>query len=165
MSIRLLEKLRRKRPSPLLKGNPNTWACGIVYAIGSTNFLFDKSQDLHMSASDLAAHFGISKSTAGNKAGEIYKYFNMSQFDPDWTLPSKLISNPYVWMFESRDGFVFDARNASYEIQKELFDAGMIPFIPSIQNDDIDKYEQKVIDKQVKSKPSKEINGQIKFED
>ena len=27
---RLTEKLARKRPSPLVSGKPNTWACGIV---------------------------------------------------------------------------------------------------------------------------------------
>ena len=29
-----------KRPSPLTTGNVKTWACGIVYALGSANFLF-----------------------------------------------------------------------------------------------------------------------------
>jgi Domain of unknown function (DUF6398) len=36
--------LCRQRPSPLATGHPQTWACGIVYAVGSVNFLFDKSQ-------------------------------------------------------------------------------------------------------------------------
>jgi len=36
--------LCRKRPSPLVKGKANTWACGIVHAIGMVNFLFDASQ-------------------------------------------------------------------------------------------------------------------------
>lgn len=31
---RLTEKLARKRPSPLVSGKPNTWACGIVRTIG-----------------------------------------------------------------------------------------------------------------------------------
>ena len=131
MSLRLLEKLRRKRPSPLLKGRVNTWACGIVHAIGSTNFLFDKSQTPHMRASDIASYFGISQSTAGNKAGEIYKLVKMSPLDPDWTLPSKLADNPLVWMIESNDGFIFDARTAPREIQERLFAAGIIPFIPT----------------------------------
>ncbi len=30
--------LARKRPSPLLSRNLNTWACGIVYAIASLTF-------------------------------------------------------------------------------------------------------------------------------
>jgi len=36
---RLTAKLCRKRPSPLATGKANTWACGIVYALGRVNFL------------------------------------------------------------------------------------------------------------------------------
>ena len=32
---RLTEKLARKRPSPLVSGKPNTWACGIVSEFSS----------------------------------------------------------------------------------------------------------------------------------
>ena len=51
--------LCRKRPSPLLSGRVSSWACGIVYALGFVNFLFDKTQDPHMSAADLCAAFGV----------------------------------------------------------------------------------------------------------
>lgn len=40
--------LCRKRPSPLLlKGKENSWAAGIVHAVGMVNFLFDKTQSPH----------------------------------------------------------------------------------------------------------------------
>lgn len=35
---KLTEKLARKRPSPLVSGKPQTWACGIVRTIGWVNF-------------------------------------------------------------------------------------------------------------------------------
>ena len=40
---KLAAALARKRPSPLERGKPEVWACGIVHALGSANFLFDKS--------------------------------------------------------------------------------------------------------------------------
>lgn len=55
--------LCRKRPSPLMSGGVNSWACGIVYALGFVNFLFDKSQDPHTSSAELCEWFGVSKST------------------------------------------------------------------------------------------------------
>jgi hypothetical protein len=131
MSLALLEKLCRKRPSPLIKGKPNTWAASIIYAVGSTNFLFDKSQTPHIRASELAEKFGLSQSTAGNKAGEICKIFDITRFDPEWTLPSNYENNPFIWMFQSDNGFVFDARRIPREDQEVLFNAGMIPFIPA----------------------------------
>jgi hypothetical protein len=161
MSVRLLEKLRRKRPSPLLSGRANTWACGIVYAIGSTNFLFDKTQTPHMLPMEISEHFGISKSTAGNKAGEIRKYFKMHPFDPDWTLPSKLEDNPLVWMFEAKNGIVFDARNAPLKIQEELLESGLIPFIPEKLNET----PVESVKKEPKDTAKVEIEGQLKFGD
>ena len=130
-SLRMLGKLSRKRPSPLLKGNPNTWACGIVYAVGSNNFLFDKTQNPHMRAAELAEKFGLSQSTAGNKSREINKILKISMFDPEWTLPSRIGDNPLIWMFENERGILFDARHAPREIQARLFNAGLIPFIPA----------------------------------
>ena len=65
--LRALAKLCRKRPSPVASGKANTWACGIIYAIGANNFIFDKSQSLSMTAVDIAGWFGLSKSTAGTK--------------------------------------------------------------------------------------------------
>src|SRR5215217_6003490 len=53
MSRRLAAALSRKRPSPLLRGKPQTWACGIVYAIGSVNFLSDRSFEPYMRMEDL----------------------------------------------------------------------------------------------------------------
>src|SRR5215470_18064164 len=60
--------LCRKRPSPLATGNLKTWACGIVYALGAANFLFDKSQQPTMRATDLCAGCGVSQSTGSAKA-------------------------------------------------------------------------------------------------
>ena len=40
MSRKLAATLSRKRPSPLARGKIETWACRIVYVIGSVNFLF-----------------------------------------------------------------------------------------------------------------------------
>ena len=174
VSILMLEKLCRKRPSPLQQGRAKTWACGIIYAVGSNNFLFDKSQTPHMRASALAEKFGISQSTAGNKAREIKKLLNIGVFDPEWTLPSKLGNNPMIWMFESSSGFVFDARYAPRDIQEELFDAGMIPFIPADREHSQEKQEEKQEEKRIPSgradAPEKKrgrgaIKGQISFDD
>jgi len=126
MSLKLLETLCWERPSPLLKGKTDTWAYAIVYAIGSANLLFDKTQTPYMKATDLAEKFGIGQSFVGNKAIEISKLLGIAPLDPEWTLPSKLKDNPMVWMVETKKGFAFDARKAPREIQKELLDSGLI---------------------------------------
>src|SRR5258705_5230418 len=40
----LAAALARKRPSPLMRGHRETWACGVMYTIGAVNFLFDPAQ-------------------------------------------------------------------------------------------------------------------------
>jgi hypothetical protein len=174
VSLLMLEKLCRNRPSPINFGNPNTWACGIIYAIGSINFLFDKSQMPHMRASELAEKFGISSSTAGNKAGEIRKLLKTGTLDPEWTLPSKLEDNPYVWMFETSNGLIIDVRFAPREIQEELYEARMIPFIPAdkkmkeLTRDD-EKNESKAEQQKTESTKVKRehivVEGQISFDE
>ena len=126
----LAAALARKRPSPLVRGAHDIWACGIVYALGTVNFLFDKSQTPHLSADELCGAFGVSKSSGANKAKQIRDMFGMSQFDPDWCLPSKIGNNPMVWMIQV-DGLIVDARYLPRKIQEIAYAKGLIPYIPS----------------------------------
>ncbi len=70
--------LCRKRPSPLLKGKPEQWACACVYVIGSTNFLHDKAQTPHLPLGRVCELFGIGKSTATAKARKIQDLLGIS---------------------------------------------------------------------------------------
>ena len=124
--------LCRKRPSPLAKGNMSTWACAIAYAIGVVNFLFDKSQTPHMSAAELCKAFGVSQSTGSAKAKVVKDVLGLFQLHPEWCLPSKLESNPLVWML-SVNGLMVDIRSMPREVQEIAYQKGLIPYIPADQ--------------------------------
>ena len=130
ISLRALEKLCRKRPSPLMKGKPQNWACGIVYAIGSSNFIFDKSQPIHMTGYEIADWFGLSKSTAGSKASEVSKALNISYMNAEFLLKSLIDKNPAIWYLQI-DGLFMDIRTMPREIQEQAFKKGLIPYIPA----------------------------------
>ena len=130
LSRKLAAKLARKRPSPIVRGKPEIWACGIVYALGTVNFLFDKSQSPHMRADELCAAFGVSQSSGSNKAKLIRELFDMYQMDPNWCLPSLVDQNPLIWMLEV-NGFIMDVRHAPREVQEIAFAKGLIPYIPA----------------------------------
>lgn len=121
--------LCRKRPSPLKSGRDRSWACGIAHAIGMANFLFDPSQDPHISASDLYAWFGVSSSTGQSKSKTVRDTLDISQLDPEWCLPSRLDDNPMAWLL-SINGLIVDARSAPPEVQQQLAAAGLIPHVP-----------------------------------
>jgi hypothetical protein len=121
--------LARKRPCPLIRGHVNTWACGVLYAVGAANFLFDPAQKPHMRGADLCSAFGVSPSTGAAKGREIMRMFRIGQLDPRWCLPSRLADNPLAWMVEL-NGFIVDARRLPRELQEEAHRRGLIPFIP-----------------------------------
>jgi hypothetical protein len=118
-----------KRPSPVERGRFEIWACGIAYTIGSCNFLFDKSQTPHLTPDDLCSAFGVVKRSGAAKATEIRKMFDIWQFDPRWSLPSRIESNPLAWMVQV-NGFIVDVRSQPRAIQEEAFRLGLIPYIP-----------------------------------
>lgn len=125
----LAAALARKRPCPLTRGRINTWACGVVYAIGAVNFLFDPAQTPHVRGADLCAAFGVSPSAGAAKGREIMRMCGIGQADPNWCLPSKLAENPLAWFVEV-DGFIADARHLPREVQEALHRRGIIPFVP-----------------------------------
>jgi hypothetical protein len=88
ISLHVLQKLSRKRPSPLASGRAHTWACGIIYAVASNNFVFDRSQPYYMSAQDIADGFGLSKSTAQNQAANINKMLKIDYFKAEYVIAS-----------------------------------------------------------------------------
>ena len=121
--------LCRKRPSPVATGKANTWACGVTHAVGIVNFLFDSSQAPHMKASDLYWTFGIGQSTGQGKSKLVRDLLNMGQLDPEWTLPSRIASNPMAWMVMV-DGMIVDIRRMPRELQEAAFAKGLIPYVP-----------------------------------
>jgi hypothetical protein len=126
---KLAERLGRKRPSPLLTGKPNAWACGIVRTLGVHNFLGDKSQKPHMKISEISRAFGVGESTASARTATIRKLLKLSPLDFEWQLPSRAEKNPLVWML-TVNGLVVDVRDAPRQVQEMAFRQGLIPYIP-----------------------------------
>jgi hypothetical protein len=129
----LAAALSRKRPSPLLRGQLEIWACAIVYALGTVNFLFDPSHPPYISAMELCGIFGISKSSGANKAKQIRDTLRMSQFDATWFLPSRMEESFIPWLIEVA-GFIVDIRSLPREIQELAYRKKLIPYIPADAN-------------------------------
>jgi hypothetical protein len=96
----LVARLARKRPSPLARGDVRIWAAGSIYAVGQVNFLFDRSQDLHLTADQLAGRVGVAKSTMANKASLISKTLGLEIFEPDLTRVAMLEQHPMAWIVQ-----------------------------------------------------------------
>ncbi len=125
--------LCRKRPSPLSRGRENTWASGIVHAIGTANFLFDDTQTPHCKPSDIYTYFGVASSTSSTKAKEIREMLEINSFSADWMLPSEMEESSTIWLIQV-NGFVVDARDMPFEIQEEACTKGLITYVPDGKN-------------------------------
>lgn len=124
--------LCRKRPSPLISGRANTWAAGILHALGTNNFLFDKNSRPYISYTNFAEILNLSKSTIRTKSKQIRDLIEIHRFDHHWCLPSQLKHNSQAWMIMF-NGFIVDARKLAPEIQEAAYKKGLIPYVYASQ--------------------------------
>jgi hypothetical protein len=122
----MIDKLARKRPSPLSRGKASIWAGAVLYAVGSVNFLFDPQQRPHLTASQLSTLTGIPQSTLANKARSIRELLRIVPLQPEFCRRELLADNPLAWLIQV-DGVVVDARMMPPELQAEARRKGLIP--------------------------------------
>jgi hypothetical protein len=122
--------LCRKRPTPLLRGSEDSWAAGVVHAIGAANFVFDKSQTPHCKATYIYSFFGVGRNTGQGKSKLIQELLKSRPFSLQWILPSRADSNPLIWMLEV-NGMMVDIRHLPVDVQEIAYQKGLIPYVPS----------------------------------
>lgn len=96
LTERLIKKLGRKRNPPFSTGQPQVWAAAIIHALGTINFLFDKSFEPYVSIDYINAFFGTSKSTTGNKSKQIRDLLKLDLWNNEFSTKKMQNSNPYA---------------------------------------------------------------------
>lgn len=92
---KLIKKLGRKRDVPFQRGKIEIWAAAVIHALGSINFLFDKSFKPYITVEQISEYFGTKNSTVSNKAGEIKKMLDLWHFNPEFSTKKTLNENPF----------------------------------------------------------------------
>jgi hypothetical protein len=123
---KMIDKLARKRPSPLVRGRGSIWAGAVLYAVGSVNFLFDPQQRPHLSASQLSTLTGVPQSTLANKARIIRELLRIVPLQPEFCRRELLADNPLAWLIQV-NGVIVDVRTMPPAIQEEARRKGLIP--------------------------------------
>ncbi len=116
LSERLLQKLGRKRTQPLAIGQLQIWAASIIHALGSINFLFDKSSEPYTTIDDLNAYFGTSKTTTGSKSKQIRDLFKLDRWDNEFSTQRMAEINPFA-KFVMVDGLVVSVNSLPEHLQ------------------------------------------------
>jgi len=118
----LVKKLGRKRDVPFQRGKLEIWAAAVVYAIGSINFLFDKSFEPYVTAKQISEYFGTKNSTVSNKARQIKDLFDMWHFSPEFSTQKMTADNPFNNMVIV-DGFIVPLDTLPKDSQEMVKDA------------------------------------------
>ena len=129
MCANLTDELAMHHEDLLARGQPKSWAAGVLYAIARVNFLFDTSMEPHMRADDLCTLFGVSQGNASEKATRIMDAMDLVQMHPDWTVDARKGDNPLIWTVLV-DGLPADIRTAPIHIRRSAYEDGVIPYIP-----------------------------------
>ncbi|MGG7057673.1 DUF6398 domain-containing protein [Clostridium nigeriense] len=80
----LCKEIFKLENSNLSKGKVNSWACGIVHALGLKNGLFTNKSTIDIKASDFYKLFNVSSSTGLSKSKEVRNMINIE--DDKWLL-------------------------------------------------------------------------------
>lgn len=76
--------LLETNPTVFNRGQFGIWGAAIVWAVGSVNFLGDKSFEPYASLADVCSYFNANKSSVGQKSAKIKKQLNIDHFNPDY---------------------------------------------------------------------------------
>ena len=95
LAKKMLQKLRSENDIPFMTGQPKIWAAAIINALGTINFLFDKSFKPYVSVEELNTFFGTSKSTTANKSKQIREMLNLRHYDPEFSTNKMQEDNPF----------------------------------------------------------------------
>lgn len=98
----------RKRNKPLDRGDLKIWAATTVYAVGVTNFLFDRSNTPYLPAEEIRAYFGgVSQATITDKGKKIRDMLEMRRYwDPEFSTAETMASNPMANTMLDPSGFI-----------------------------------------------------------
>lgn len=105
LSIKMVEKLGRKRTVPFMSGKLEIWAAGIIHALGTINFLFDKDSQPYITVHNITDFFGTAQSTTSQKSKAIRDILKLGYFDKEFSTERLQRENPFN-NFMSLEGFI-----------------------------------------------------------
>lgn len=121
--VNAAETLFLNNSEQLVKGKSESWAAGIIHAIGSENNLFDSKTQPYIKAFELYKEFGISSSTGSAKSKEIKKLLDLDADNSRWKLESREVAA------EEKDAPINflsaykEKKNDKFIVKKEYFEA------------------------------------------
>jgi len=90
---KVFNDLLKNDKSLFKRGKAEIWSAAIVWAVGGTNFLGDKSFEPYATLNDVCEFFNVNSSTVGQKSRKIKDILDIDVFNPDYRLPDSNVGN------------------------------------------------------------------------
>jgi hypothetical protein len=119
---KLIKKMGRKRDVPFQRGKLEIWAAAVVHALGTINFLFDKSFEPYITDDQIHEYFGTKSSTVSSKSRDVRDMFDMWHFSPEFSTQKMADSNPMNNMVMV-DGFIVPLDSLPEDVQQMVREA------------------------------------------
>lgn len=103
LAEKLICKLGRKRNVPFVSGQTSIWAAAVIHALGTINFLFDKSSEPYITTSNINDFFGTKQSTVGNKSKQIRDLLKLGYWDDEFSTENMKKRNPFANLINVHD--------------------------------------------------------------
>lgn len=78
-AVELWKRICQRKKDDCLRGKATIWAASVTHVIARINFLFDKSQPVHLTFDTICDFFQTNKTTVGSKATEIERQLRLRQ--------------------------------------------------------------------------------------
>lgn len=88
------------------RGKAEIWSAAIVWAVGGTNFLSDKSFEPYASLNDVCKYFNANSSTVGQKSRRIKELLDIDFFNPEYRIPDTRAGNFLDSLVLTENGFL-----------------------------------------------------------
>jgi tetratricopeptide (TPR) repeat protein len=85
LAEKLIEKMTSEKDVSFLRGRPEIWAAGVIYALGQINNLFLKGASPRATPDDICGHFNVKRMTVVQKAAKIREMYGMRHFDDEFS--------------------------------------------------------------------------------
>lgn len=103
---KVFNDLLKKDTSIFKRGKSEIWAAAIIWAVGGTNFLGDKSFEPYATLNDVCDFFDANSSTVGQKSRKIKEILDINVFNPEYRLPGSKIGHFLDSLVMTDNGFI-----------------------------------------------------------
>ena len=88
------------------RGEKSIWAASIVWAVGSANFLSDKSSEPYATLAGVCNYFGTNTSTVGQKASKIREWFDIDYYNENYSHSNNTVTDLLKSLVVNENGLI-----------------------------------------------------------